>query len=125
MNEKKLYQNLKKHWTGYLKRIELKNEVGIPDCHMISSRKDDIFLELKFMGKEFKSSKLPIKNTQFIWFAEYAGRNAFMLFQVAEKYFLFSSRGVKHLKGKVEFEKFEKAAIKTTGSIKDMVDYLR
>jgi len=123
MIEKKLYEKFKSCWKGYIKRIELKSELGMPDCHLINSRKEDVFLELKQMERKFINAALPIKKTQFIWFAEYKGKNAYMLFRVAKVYYLFERKAVKHLRGKVNWNAFENLAIIKSESIPAISNY--
>lgn len=124
MSEKKLYQDFKKQWRYYIKRLELKNEVGISDCHLTNENEIDIFLELKYMEKKFKEATLPIKKTQFIWHAEYSGRNAYMLFQVGNEYFLFKKSSVAYLKGKVNWNDFVDFSIIKTKEIKNIIKFL-
>lgn len=125
MSEKKLYQDFKEVWPFYIERIEPKNEIGIPDCHLVNKRKVDIFLELKYMNKKFKEAVLPIKKTQFIWHAKYSGNNSYMLFQVEDDYFLFKRSSVIFLKGRVNYSKFIELSIANTKRIEVIVDILR
>lgn len=124
MNEKRVWKKFSDAWKFYAKRIELKNEVGMPDCHLVNGNKVDIFLELKNIERRFIDAALPIKQTQFIWFAEYKGKHAYMLFRVGEDYYLFAQNSVKHLRGKVKFNKFESIAILSSKNISDVSDYI-
>jgi len=104
MSERKLYQDLKSIWKFYMKKMP--DADGIPDCHLVNGNKQDIYLELKKMDRKFRECLLPIKKTQFIWHAEYSGKNAYMLFQVGDRYYLFKKSNVMKLRGKITWSAF-------------------
>jgi hypothetical protein len=124
MSEKKLYQNIKKNWKFYIERIEPKNEIGIPDIHLVNANSSDIFVELKYLENKFREVVLPIKKTQFIWHAKYSGKHAFMLFQVEERYYLFRKGQVFSLRGKVKWHKFCELALIDADNIKKISNFL-
>jgi hypothetical protein len=124
MSEANLYKTFKRNWEGYIRRIEPKDiSAGIPDCHLVNNGKD-IFIELKFVAK-FKDRKLPVKNSQIIWFIEYKGSNAFMLFEVGQFYYLVPRHKVIELKDKIKFDDFESLAVFRCSKMKDIVNYLK
>lgn len=125
MSESNLYQSLKRSWNGYIKRMEpgLIGE-GFPDCHMVHNKRD-LFVELKFLSKEFKDKKLPIRNSQIIWFLEYEGSHAYFLFKVGNVNYLFSREQTLELKNKIKFDRFVEISIFKSKKIKEVVEYLK
>ena len=125
MNESNLYNTLKKNWGGYIRRIEPCGAIndGFPDTHLVNEKKADIFIELKYLDKEFKSKKLPIRQSQFLWFLTYPGKNAYLLFQVGKQYFLFDK--IENLKVKIEWVKFVEISLITSKNIKEIIQYLK
>jgi hypothetical protein len=124
MSEKKLYQDFKKSWKFYIERIEPKNEIGIPDVHLVNNSKVDIFMELKYLPKKFQAVVLPIKKTQFIWHSKYPGKHAYMLFQIADRYYLFRKGDVFNLRGKVTWQSFYNLSITDSTEIFRISSYL-
>lgn len=106
MSESKLYHDFKKQWKLYIKRIETKLDDGMPDVHLINTNELNIFLELKYLPKMFIKRVLPIKKSQFIWHANYAGKHNYMLFQVEDHYFLFKKKNILQLRGEVGYGRF-------------------
>ena len=122
MSERKLYQDLKECWKYYMKKMP--DADGIPDCHLVNGNKNDIYLELKQMDRKFREAMLPIKKTQFIWHAEYSGRNAYMLFQVGNEYCLFKKSSVMKLRGKITWSAFISECILETDSLEAIARFL-
>lgn len=125
MNEKKLYEHFKKHWTSYISRVETKRDDGRPDVHLVNNKEQDIFLELKSVDKKFKEAVLPIKKSQFIWHKEYSGRNAYMLFRVEDDFFLFRKGHIFNLRGKVKWTDFKNLAVVECKDIARICNYLQ
>lgn len=125
MSEKNLYQQLKISWKYYIKRIEPKDiNQGIPDCHLVNKNKNDIFVELKYLAKEFKEKQLPIKKSQFIWHNEYDGKFSFILFKIDNFLFLFEKDDILKLRGKISWDYFVKLAILKTNKMENVVKIL-
>lgn len=122
MSERKLYQDLKSCWKHYMKKMP--DADGIPDCHLVNGKKQDIYLELKQMNRKFREALLPIKKTQFIWHADYSGRCAFMLFQIGNRYYLFKKSSVMKLRGKVNWNSFTAECILETDLLPVVAEYL-
>lgn len=125
MSESNLYKQLKNNWRWYIRRYETALiGAGLPDCQLVNEHQREIWLELKFLPKKFMDKKLPIKDSQFIWFIDYKGKHAFMLFKVEEDFFLFERKDVIKLKNKIKFMDFCTLATLRTNKIKTVCEYL-
>lgn len=122
MSESNLYKQLKSNWPHYLKRIEpgIIGE-GFPDCHLVNPNKRDIFVELKYLEKPFKNKKMPIKNSQIIWFLEYKGENAYFLFKIGKTFYVFQKSKAILLKDKIMLDTFEANALLVSTDIKKII----
>lgn len=126
MSESNLYQQLKRNWPHYIRRIEPKDlNCGIPDCHLVNDAKRDLFVELKYLEKEFNCRQLTIKKSQFIWHSTYPGDYGFMLFKVSNVFYLFRSYKVENLKGKVNFEYFKNNCLTHSKDISLIIDIFK
>jgi hypothetical protein len=123
MSEANLYKQLKNNWNHYLKRMEpgIIGQ-GFPDCHMVNPNKRDLFVELKFLPKAFKNKKMPIKNSQIIWFLEYKGENAYFLFKIDKTFYVFHKSKAILLKDNISLDTFEINALLVSKDIKKIID---
>lgn len=125
MSESKLYNSFKKNWKNYLRRIESSSVgKGIPDCHLVNEKQNDIFLEFKFLPKKFIEKKLPIKKSQIIWFLEYKGKFAFMLFEIDKTYYLFDKTKIFTISQKISWLSFEAQAIIKSKNVQTVTNYI-
>ena len=125
MSEKNLYKTFERNWPSYIKRIEPGNiGEGIPDCHLVNKKKHDIFLELKFLPKKFINKKLHIRQSQIIWFIEYKGKFAFILFKVDKIYYLFDKSKIFTISRKILWSLFEAEALIKTEKIQTIIEHL-
>jgi hypothetical protein len=125
MSEKNLYSQFKRNWKHYINRIEPASFCeGIPDCHLVNEKQNDVFLELKFLPKKFKNKKLPIRQSQIHWFINYKGKFAFMLFKIDNFYYLFDKSKIFEISGKILWSKFEQEALKKEEKVQNIIKYL-
>ena len=119
--EKDLYKEFKKHWNHYIERIEPKGiGKGTPDVVLCKTK--EIRLELKVI-KYFDCKKLPIRESQKLWFIKYPG-NAFILFKVDDCFYLFKKDCINELCNKIEFKRFMIISCAMTNDICNIVKYL-
>ena len=125
MSEANLYKQLKSNWKFYIKRYETALiGAGLPDCQLVNDKQREIWVELKYLPKAFVDKKLPIRDSQFIWFLEYKGKHAFLLFKIENELFLFKRSDIILLKNKIKYADFCKLACLRSSKIKDVCEYL-
>lgn len=126
MSESNLYKQFKNNWKPlYIKRIEtslLGN--GFPDCHLVNENERDVFVELKFLPKDFKNKKLPVRLTQIHWMLEYKGKYAFYLFKIGKTFYLFNKSQSTLFLDKIKWDDFCNASMIETKSIKIIINYI-
>jgi hypothetical protein len=108
--EKDLSAKFKKAWKpGYYKRVEPKScAEGIPDVDLrLEGSKFFFKVELKFEKEKFKNKKLEIRNSQKMWFLKNQDTLSFILYQVADKYYVFDANDIMYLtQDKVSWDGF-------------------
>lgn len=126
MSESNVWKALKRNWPdgGYIRRMEpgLIGE-GFPDCHAVINKRD-LFIELKFLAKDFKHKKLPIRDSQVVWFLDYPGEYSYFLFKVGDFFYLFSGQQADELRHKIRFERFVEMSIIKSKKIKNLINHL-
>jgi hypothetical protein len=125
MSESNLYKTFKRNWKGYIKRMESSGiGAGFPDCHLVNSKKNDVFLELKYLAKPFVHKKLYIRNTQLHWFLSYPGRFAYMLFKIDKTFYLFNQSVIYDITRKIKWDDFVSKSCLKTKKCSEIVDFL-
>lgn len=127
MSESNLYKQFKNSWIpGYIQRYESSGVgSGTPDVHLVNDKQNDIFIELKYEKKPFRTKKLKIRESQIIWFIRYKGRFAYFLYKVDKTFYLFEKEKVFILKDKINWKSFEECSLLITKQIKEIIKYLK
>ena len=97
---------------------------GFPDCHLVNSKKNDVFLELKYLAKPFVHKKLDIRNTQLHWFLSYPGRFSYMLFKIDKTFYLFNQSVIYDITRKIKWDDFVSKSCLKTKKCSEVVDFL-
>jgi len=123
--EKDVYKLIRKHWRGYIERIEPKYRGGIPDVLMVNKQQFPFFLELKKAEREINSMtvRIKIRKSQILWFMAYPSK-AFMLIELNEKFFVIDKINVPKLRESISIQELKDLASIETDQMNQVIRYL-